>query len=241
LVNFNSSQVNRQPIVTYDSLGRIKQQQLKGINATDDITTTYTYNDRNNTTTIARPEGVSQTIKRDGRGNIIRTDKTVNGNNQTTSYTYNGINKLTLITDALGNTTQYEYNSLGHQITSTATDTQTSAPAQTTYSESNNLNRRTEYNEFGAAIAMTQNYGGVDPRTTTYEYDKLGRKKKTLDPLGHITTTTYDQLKNISQIEHSRNRSPVNCFVNILCGLIAYCHQPKKPGIAMEDHLLSSA
>jgi hypothetical protein len=26
----------------------------------------------------------------------------------------------------------------------------------------------------------------------------------------------------------------VICFVNILCGLIAYCHQPKKPGIAME-------
>ncbi len=50
-----------------------------------------------------------------------------------------------------------------------------------------------------------------------------------------------DQLRNISQIEHSRHRSPVNCFVNILCGLIAYCHQPKKPGIAMEHNLLASA
>jgi hypothetical protein len=36
--------------------------------------------------------------------------------------------------------------------------------------------------------------------------------------------TIIDQLKNISQIEHSRHRSPVNCFVNILSGLIAYCH-----------------
>jgi hypothetical protein len=53
--------------------------------------------------------------------------------------------------------------------------------------------------------------------------------------------TVIDQLKNISQIEHSRHRSPVNCFVNILCGLIAYCHQPKKPGIAMESNLLCSA
>jgi Transposase DDE domain len=56
-----------------------------------------------------------------------------------------------------------------------------------------------------------------------------------------VIETVIDQLKNISQIEHSRHRSPVNCFVNILCGLIAYCHQPKKPGIAMEDHLLPSA
>ena len=47
-----------------------------------------------------------------------------------------------------------------------------------------------------------------------------------------VIETIIDQLKNISQIEHSRHRSPVNCFVNILCGLIAYCHQPKKPGIA---------
>lgn len=56
-----------------------------------------------------------------------------------------------------------------------------------------------------------------------------------------VVETVIDQLKNISQIEHSRHRSPVNCFVNILCGLIAYCHQPKKPGIAMEKNLLASA
>jgi hypothetical protein len=40
-----------------------------------------------------------------------------------------------------------------------------------------------------------------------------------------------DQLKNISQIEHTRQRSPVNCFINIIAGLIAYCHQPKKPSL----------
>ena len=42
-----------------------------------------------------------------------------------------------------------------------------------------------------------------------------------------VVETVIDQLKNISQIEHSRHRSPANCFVNLLCGLIAYCHQPK--------------
>ncbi len=31
-----------------------------------------------------------------------------------------------------------------------------------------------------------------------------------------VVETVIDQLKNISQIEHSRHRSPVNCFVNIL-------------------------
>ncbi len=50
-----------------------------------------------------------------------------------------------------------------------------------------------------------------------------------------------DQRKNISQIEHSRHRSPVNFGVNLLCGLIAYCHQPKKPGLCLEWALLSAA
>lgn len=56
-----------------------------------------------------------------------------------------------------------------------------------------------------------------------------------------IIETIIDQLKNISQIEHSRHRSPVNCLVNIVGGLIAYCHQPKKPSIAIDHNLLPSA
>jgi hypothetical protein len=46
--------------------------------------------------------------------------------------------------------------------------------------------------------------------------------------------TIIDQLKNISQIEHTRHRSPVNFLVNLVCGLIAYCHQPKKPSLQLD-------
>jgi hypothetical protein len=50
-----------------------------------------------------------------------------------------------------------------------------------------------------------------------------------------IAETIIDQLKNISQIEHSRHRSPVNFVVNLVCGLIAYCHQPKKPSLHLGE------
>ena len=40
-----------------------------------------------------------------------------------------------------------------------------------------------------------------------------------------------NSLKNISRIEHSRHRRPVNFIVNVVCGLIAHCHQPKKPSL----------
>lgn len=55
--------------------------------------------------------------------------------------------------------------------------------------------------------------------------DKLLLRKRS------IIESVVDQLKNISQIEHTRHRSPINCFINILAGLIAYCHQPKKPDL----------
>jgi len=46
-----------------------------------------------------------------------------------------------------------------------------------------------------------------------------------------IVESVIDQLKNISQIEHSRHRSVSNFMVNMICGLIAYAHQPKKPSL----------
>jgi len=55
--------------------------------------------------------------------------------------------------------------------------------------------------------------------------DKLLLRKRA------IIESVIDQLKNISQIEHTRHRSPINAFINIIAGLIAYCHQPKKPSL----------
>lgn len=49
-----------------------------------------------------------------------------------------------------------------------------------------------------------------------------------------ILETITDQLKNISQIEHTRHRSLANLMVNVVAGLIAYCHQPKKPSLALD-------
>lgn len=58
--------------------------------------------------------------------------------------------------------------------------------------------------------------------------DKLLLRKRS------ISETITDQLKNISQIEHTRHRSLANFMVNLICGLIAYCHQPKKPSLALD-------
>jgi hypothetical protein len=56
-------------------------------------------------------------------------------------------------------------------------------------------------------------------------FDKLLLRKRA------IIETVNDPLKNISQIEHSRHRSPFNFFVNLLAGLVAYTFREKKPSL----------
>jgi len=48
-----------------------------------------------------------------------------------------------------------------------------------------------------------------------------------------LIETVNDQLKNVSQIEHSRHRSLTGFMVNLVSGLIAYTFQPKKPSLGL--------
>lgn len=50
-----------------------------------------------------------------------------------------------------------------------------------------------------------------------------------------IIETINDQLKNISQIEHSRHRSPNGFMLNMLAGLVAYCLKDNKPTLNISD------
>jgi hypothetical protein len=56
-----------------------------------------------------------------------------------------------------------------------------------------------------------------------------------------IIECIIDQLKNISQIEHSRHRSPTNFVVHLIAGLIAYSYQDKKPSLHLDEHALLAA
>lgn len=55
--------------------------------------------------------------------------------------------------------------------------------------------------------------------------DKLLLRKRA------VIESVNDQLKNISQIEHSRHRSVMGFMTNLLSGISAYNLQPKKPSI----------
>jgi len=56
-------------------------------------------------------------------------------------------------------------------------------------------------------------------------FDKIMTRKRAL------IEAVNDQLKNISQIEHTRHRSTANFFVNLMAGLVAYTFREKKPSL----------
>ena len=58
-------------------------------------------------------------------------------------------------------------------------------------------------------------------------WDRLMLRKR------FLIETINDQLKNVSQIEHSRHRSLSGFMVNLVGGLIAYTFQPKKPSLGL--------
>lgn len=60
-------------------------------------------------------------------------------------------------------------------------------------------------------------------------FDRLLLRKR------FIIETINDQLKNISLIEHSRHRSPLNFVANLVSGLIAYQLQQKKPSLHIDQ------
>lgn len=56
-------------------------------------------------------------------------------------------------------------------------------------------------------------------------FDKILLRKRSL------IETINDQLKNISQLEHSRHRSLTGFMLNLVAALVAYSFQPKKPSL----------
>jgi hypothetical protein len=58
--------------------------------------------------------------------------------------------------------------------------------------------------------------------------DKILLRKRAL------IESVNDQLRNISQIEHSRHRSSLNFLVNLIAGLVAYSYQNSRPALDLQ-------
>ena len=79
----------------------------------------------------------------------------------------------------------------------------------------------------GGVELITKVRKNMKPRALSdlSEWDKFLLRKRA------VIESVIDQLKNISQVEHTRHRAATGFLWNVAASLIAYCHQPKKPSL----------
>ena len=140
------------------------------------------------------------------------------------------LNAPTAITDPLGNTTSYTYDSKGNLLTRTEPGSKTTSY---TYDADNNTTSITDplgrvtsftYNSRGQVLTATDPKGNVtsnsydtkgnllqttDPASAvvSYSYDSKGNPLTITDPAGKVVTIAYDTYNNISSITDQNNNT----------------------------------
>jgi len=110
----------------------------------------------------------------------------VDANGGEISYTYDQHSNIIAITDALGNTTRYEYDAFGNKVKETAPD---GSSYSLQYDASNNLTQ------------LTDQRGGV----TRYEYDEHNRLVRQTNPWdrGRLMRVRVTKWLQVSFYPHS--------------------------------------
>ncbi|WP_395689573.1 hypothetical protein, partial [Caenimonas koreensis] len=175
-----TSTANRVQAQTFDKANRIAT-------TTDGVghITTYSYDGLNRSTAV--------------------TDSGAGITSRTTSYTYDGAGRTSSVTDALGQTDRYTYDGVGNKLTfqnkrnatwtyeydaagrltdeytpSVDVTSVTSGLVMTTAARV--IRTTNTYDAAGNLLSRTEAVGRPEQRTTSYEYDALGRQIRTRFP-----------------------------------------------------------
>jgi RHS repeat-associated protein len=142
-------------------------------------------------------------------GNYVQTDATygvwgnmttvTNALGHTTTYAYDSNANVVAITDALGKTIHYGYDVNGNLVSVTDALSHTTdygydlLGRQTSETDAEGSTTTYAYNNCGDLVSVTDDLGNV----TTYDYDARGRIHTIVDDLENVTTYTYDARGNV--------------------------------------------
>jgi RHS repeat-associated protein len=155
----------------------------------------YSYDANGNLASVKYPGIVTAAQYQYDPTHLLTQETDRNGHMAGTSVYYPD-GKLKSVTDAVGNLTQYAYDTTTNKTTVTNPDGGTVVTVADAYgmplSVTDPLGRTTTYTYDANHNVLTQ----TDPltKTTSYTYDANGFRTSTKDPLGNIARTTYNAL-----------------------------------------------
>ncbi|MFO0729836.1 MAG: RHS repeat-associated core domain-containing protein [Nitrospiraceae bacterium] len=168
--------------------------------------TTYTFNNYQFVSQIDAPGQTTQFQLQSGTNYLTQVTDALG---RTTAYTYDSNGNVASITDPENNTTSFQYEPTYSRLTQ-ITDAMMPANITTfayndvarTTTITNPLNKQTviQYNTAGRPTSIT------DPlsHATTFEYDSFGNLKATVDALNNRTERTYDAISRLVGIKDPR-------------------------------------
>jgi len=207
LARIDDSRGNAAKRITYDSAGRVSQQQfadnsferydytlsgtlITGITITDSLgrVETKRFNIGGYVTDYTDALGQQTHIERDMSTNLPRSISGPCGCTEAL-YEYDERGNLTKSTDRIGGVRRMEYEPVFNKTTRMIDE----LGRITTYA----------YDSRGNMISMTDALG----RTTSYTYDGVGQLTGITDPLGHVKQLTYDAQGNITSVKDVLNNT----------------------------------
>ncbi len=159
---------------TFDARDRLLETRIKGPTTADDIVTDNHYDAAGRQDWVKRPTCV------DAGG----------GCTASVVYGYDNVNRLTSVTDAAGNKIVSTYDTEGNRTREEYQDSSSVVQRFTNFGY--DTYNRLQYVYYNAIVP--ENPGSVFSK---FSYDDDGNRLTDQDPLGHVTSYTYDELNRL--------------------------------------------
>ena len=166
--------------IIYDDRGNVTSVTVSGEGT---LTTTMTYDEMNNLTSITDPKGNKTTYTYDTKGNFVSVSAP---EGVTASITVDSKGLPTETTSPMGIKTQYQYNEFGNVI-------KTTLPALS-------LSNSAIYDKASRLTSATDALG----RTSSFVYNNNDFLTKETDAKNHITSYAYDKNGNLTSITNAK-------------------------------------
>lgn len=178
--------------ISYDAMGNVTSMTVTGDGT---LTTTMTYDSKNNLTSVTDPMGYKTSYTYDSNGNLTRISAP---ESVTTTITRNSKGLASEVTDPMGVRTNYTYNSYGNVtkkkiVSSLALSTSASYDNSSriiSITDARGLKNSFEYDDNDNLVSETNPAG----QTTSYEYDQNDNLTGITNAKGGVTTMTYDNV-----------------------------------------------